>query len=163
MEIFTVSLFGHRRLENPFAAEEGLEKIVDSLLRSDRYVEFIVGREGDFDILAASVIRRRQKALDYGMSALVLVLPYPKAEYIKNCEAFERYYDEVRICDESGKAYFKAAYKVRNRIVIEQSDLIISCIEHNSGGAYQAAVYAERLGKQVINIADNSPYVPYKS
>ena len=154
MEIFTVSLFGHRRLENPFVVEERLEKIVDSLLHSDKYVEFIVGREGDFDILAASVIRRRQKALDYGMSALVLVLPYPKAEYINNLEAFEQYYDEVRICEESGKAYFKAAYKIRKRIVIEQSDLIISCIEHNSGGAYQAAAYGKRIGKRVINIAE---------
>ncbi|MGN0655472.1 MAG: hypothetical protein ACI4KR_01640 [Ruminiclostridium sp.] len=123
MEIFTVSLFGHRRLENPFAAEQRLEKIVDSLLHSDKYVEFIVGREGDFDILAASVIRRRQKALDYGMSALVLVLPYQKAEYSNNPSAFEQYYDEVRICEEASKAHFKAAYKIRNRIVAEQFDL----------------------------------------
>lgn len=127
---------------------------MDSLLRSDKYVEFIVGREGDFDILAASVIRRRKRALDYGMSALVLVLPYPKAEYINNCKAFERYFNEVRIFEESCKAHFKAAYKIRNRIVAEQSDLIVSCIEHKSGGAYQAAAYGERLGKWVINIAE---------
>lgn len=43
---------------------------------------------------------------------------------------------------------------LRNREMAERADLIICYIEHQSGGAYQAVQYAEKLGKTVINLAE---------
>ena len=76
MEVFTVSLFGHRRLEAPGDIERELEKQIRSLLREKEYVEFLVGRSGAFDLLAASCIRRCRRSMGEVHSALVLVLPY---------------------------------------------------------------------------------------
>lgn len=63
------------------------------MLRTKKYVEFYLGRNGDFDILAASVIKRLQKNYRNDNSALILVLPYP----VKDYEYYEKYYDEMAV------------------------------------------------------------------
>lgn len=64
MNIFTVSFFGHKTISNALAVEAKLEKIIRNLILSKEYVELLVGRAGEFDILTASVIRRVQRELD---------------------------------------------------------------------------------------------------
>lgn len=156
MNIFTVSLFGHREISNPLEVENALVKEVELLIRSKEYVEFLIGRNGDFDLLAASAIRRTQKALDRGNSALVLVLPYMTDEYRQNTAALENYYDEVEICEEAAESHFKAAFSTRNRIMAERSDLILCCIEHQSGGAFQTVKFARTLNKPIVNLAEKT-------
>lgn len=56
MNTFTVSFFGHRQIDNPFQVELQLEKIICSLLKRDEYIEFLVGRDGEFDQLVSSTI-----------------------------------------------------------------------------------------------------------
>lgn len=152
MDIFTISLFGHRTISNAFDVEAKLEKMIRTLIVAKEYVEILVGRTGEFDILAASVVRRVQSNLDRANSALVLVLPYMTSEYRKNAASFESYYDEVEICEKSAKAHFKAAMQIRNQCMIDRSDLVICRIEYNSGGAFQAVEYAKKQSVPVINI-----------
>lgn len=38
----------------------------------------------------------------------------------------------------------------------EQADLILCYIERESGGAYKAVQYAKKLGKEVINLAEET-------
>ena len=38
--------------------------MVCELLRTREYVEFYIGRNGEFDVIAASVIKRAQKSID---------------------------------------------------------------------------------------------------
>lgn len=57
MDIFTVCFFGHREIENALEVERSLEKTVTELIQTKEYVQCLVGREGEFDILAASVVR----------------------------------------------------------------------------------------------------------
>ena len=40
-----------------------------------------------------------------------------------------------------------------NRVMLDRSDLVICCIERNKGGAYQTMQYAQKQGKEIINIA----------
>lgn len=49
MRTFTVSFFGHRQIEAPFQVESQLEKLISQLLQQNEFVEFLVGREGEFD------------------------------------------------------------------------------------------------------------------
>ena len=98
MDIYTVSLFGHREINQPIMAAEKLEKVIRKLISSKEYVNFLIGRDGEFDIIAASVIRRIIKELDYGNASLTLVLPYMKAEYRDNEKEYLTYYDKVEIC-----------------------------------------------------------------
>lgn len=152
MNIYTVSLFGHRIISNTIAVDKALEQTVRELIETKEYVEFLVGRSGDFDILAASVIRRVQKELDRANSSLVVVLPYVTAEYRENEESFNNYYNETEICEKSVQAHYKAALQIRNQCMVDRSDLVVSCIEHNSGGAFNAVKYAEKIGVRVVNI-----------
>ena len=58
MDIYTVAFFGHRYIENPFVVEDRLELLISDLLRTKQYVVFLFGRDGDFDQLVSSTIRR---------------------------------------------------------------------------------------------------------
>ncbi|MDY3214928.1 MAG: hypothetical protein SOW77_06640, partial [Ruminococcus sp.] len=104
--------------------------------------------------LAASSIRRAVKQYGYGNTSIILVLPYMKAEYRDNEQNYLSYYDEVEICSESSDAHYKSAIQVRNRCMVDRSDLVVCCIQHNSGGAYKTVKYAIKQGKQVRNLAD---------
>lgn len=84
-----------------------------------------------------------------------LVLPYMKAEYRDNEKEYLNYYDEVEVCEESSDAHPKAAIRIRNRNLVDRSDLIVCCIQRKSGGAYKTMQYAEKRGKCIINLADN--------
>ena len=104
--------------------------------------------------MAAAAVRRAKKQYNYGNIFLTLILPYARAEFTNNEQAFLEYYDEVEICEKSARAYFKAAIQIRNRAMVDRSDMVISCIQHQSGGAYKTVKYAEKIGKTIINIAE---------
>lgn len=152
MNVFTVSFFGHRTVEDFIGTEKRLEKIIRRILHEKEYTEFLVGRDGEFDVLASSVIRRVVKSCGYGNSSLILVMPYMKAEYLQNKQSFHDYYDEIEICQQSERVHFKSAFAVRNRTMVDRSDLVVCCIEHDYGGAFNAVKYAEKLGIEIINI-----------
>ena len=59
-----------------------------------------------------------------------LVLPYMKAEYCDNKKEYLDYYDEVEVCAESSEAHPKSAIQVRNRSMIDRSDLVVCCVQH---------------------------------
>lgn len=154
LETFTVTFFGHRYIDNPFRVVELLESVIYDLIKQKPFVEFLVGRNGDFDQFVSSVVLRAKKKYRDDNSFLILILPYPTAEYQNNIDSFENYYDEIEICDTSSKAHFKSAIQTRNRQMVDRADLIICYLEHNSGGAYQTVQYAKKQGKAVINLAD---------
>ena len=152
MEVYTVSFFGHREIENALEVERKLEAKITELIQTKQYIEFLVGREGEFDILAASVVKRVKKRIDHGNCSLILILPYMKAEFRDNEKEFLEYYDDVEICEQSTKAHFKSAMQIRNRAMVDRSDLVICCIQHKSGGAYKTVQYAEKQDKNIFNV-----------
>ena len=149
LDIFTVSFFGHRQIENARQVEEQLDGLVRRFIREKEYVDFLVGRNGDFDQFVSSAVRRAKNDIDNANSSLILVLPYMTAEYANNKEQFEKYYDEVEIC---GSGHFKSAFQIRNRSMVDRSDLVVFCIDRIDGGAFQTAKYAKRIGKEYINL-----------
>ena len=153
MDTYTVAFFGHRYLDNPFQIEQRLDIIIEKLIRENEYVEFLVGRDGEFDQFVSSAVRRAKRHYRGDNNFLVLVLPYPKAEYLNNVEYFEEYYDEIEICQASAKAHFKGAIQIRNREMVDRADLIVCCIDHEYGGAYQTIQYAQKQNKKIINLA----------
>ena len=87
--------------------------------------------------MAASAIQRVPNHYGYGNTALVLVLPYMKSEYRNNEQSFLNYYDRVEICFESANPHYKSAIQVRNRCMVDRSEMVGCCIQHNNGGAYK--------------------------
>ena len=150
MDTYTVSFFGHRELDSPILIEEQLETIVLNLLSTKAYIEFLVGRDGDFDLLAASVIHRCKRTFRNDNSSLVWVMPYPTAEYRDNESAYRAYYDEIEICRESSGKHFKTAFQLRNRSMIDRSDLAVFYVQRKSSGAWKTLEYAKKHGTPVI-------------
>ena len=154
MNIYTVSFFGHREVEKPTEIEKHLDNLLYDLITQKEYVEFLIGRDGEFDLLASSAIRRAVKNYSSGNTAFILVLPYMRANYRDNEQNFLDYYDEVEICEESSSVHFKSAIQVRNRSMIDRSDLVVCWIQHKSGGAYKTIQYAEKQNRRIINLAE---------
>lgn len=131
--------------------ENRLDKLLYNLIMQYEYVDFLIGRDGDFDLLASAAIKRAIRSYGCGNTHFTLVLPYMKAEYRGNEQGYFDYYDEVEICSDSAEAHPKSAIQVRNRSIVDRSDLV-----NKSGGAYCTVQYAEKQGKKIVNIADEN-------
>lgn len=153
LDIFTVAFFGHRYIDNLFKVEELLEEQIRKLINEKEYVDFLVGRNGDFDQCASSTVLRVRKNVRDDNSSLILVLPYPTAEYLNNEDYFHDYYSDVDISYAASKSHPKSAIQIRNREMVDKADLIICYIEENAGGAWQTIKYAIDQKKTVINLA----------
>lgn len=154
MNIYTVSFFGHRYIEHGTEIEKCLDKLLHDLIIRKEYIDFLIGRDGEFDLLASAAVKRVVRSYGNGNTHFTLVLPYMKSEYRNNEQRFLDYYDEVEICFDSTEAYPKSAIQVRNRSLVDRSDLVVCCIQHKSGGAYKTIQYAEKKGKMIVNLAD---------
>ena len=75
-----------------------MEALVHALLLEKEYVEFLIGRDGDFDQIVSSAVKRQKRIVRDDNSSLIWILPYPTAELHNNTENFEAYYDEIEIC-----------------------------------------------------------------
>lgn len=154
LNTYTVSFFGHRIIKDPLLMEPRLETLICKLLKEKEYVEFLVGRDGEFDQIVSSTIRRCKRNIRDDNSAHVWVLPYVTAEFRDNEESFREYYNEIEICGAAADGHFKGAHQKRNREMVDRSDLIVFCIQRESGGAWQTMKYARKQNKPYINLND---------
>lgn len=148
MDIYRVSFLGHREVHDFKAVEEKLTKIISQLIQTKEFVEFQIGRNGEFDIVAASCIKRVQKSIGNQNSAMTLVLPYPVADM----EYYEKFYDQIFIPEEAERAHYKSAILKRNEWLVKNSELIIAYVHRDTGGAAKALKFAEMTRVKIIRI-----------
>lgn len=127
MSAFRVSLIGHRIVDNIDEIEQKVSCVAKNIILKNEYTEFYIGRNGDFDIIAASCIKKVQSELNRFSSSIFLVLPYT----VSNLEYYEKYYDAVIISDELSAIHPKSAITKRNEWLI----LLIAYVVRSSGGA----------------------------
>ena len=151
MDTLNISLFGHRKIEDLKLLDDKLMPLVHELIQMNPYVSFFIGRNGEFDEYAASVIKRVQKILGKENSEITLVLPYATADM----KYYEEYYDSVIIPESLYGVHPKSAITMKNRWMIDHSDLVIVNVERNCGGAYTAMKYAEKMQKKLINLCED--------
>ena len=152
MNTCTVSFFGHRMIDDMLEIENRLEQLIRTLLWEHEYVEFLVGRDGEFDQIVSSTIRRCKREYRSDNSSHIWVLPYLTAEFRDNEESFRDYYDEIEVCEAAARSHYKNAHQTRNRAMVDRSDLVVFCIQHASGGAWQTMKYTKKQGKPCINL-----------
>ena len=93
MTPYRIALIGHRDIYEYHRVQDGLEDCLRSLLQQKPFIEVYLGYNGDFDKIAASVIRRVQAELGSERCAMTLVLPYQNA----HLHDFEKRYDSIYI------------------------------------------------------------------
>lgn len=152
MEIYTVSLLGNKKINRHYEIEAILEDIVKEIITSKCYVEFLVCREGEFDLIAASVIRRVKKRKGYKNCSLNLVLPYATKHFQDNEKNYLGYYDNVEIFSKSDEKHIKEAFQTRNKYMVNSSNMVIFCVERNKGTAYRAKKYAISSRKEIVEV-----------
>lgn len=152
LDVYSVAFFGSRHISDYPETDKRLRKAIKELLCEHEYVEFLVGRHGEFDIMAASAVRTVKREYRDDNSSLILILPYITAEYRNNEKEFCNYYDEVELCAEAEAAHRKVAITVRNRKMAERADCVICRAEREHGGAYSAVQYAKTLKKRIIDL-----------
>ena len=118
LDIYRVTFLGHRRVEDILGIEHQLLPILQELIEKYDFVEFYIGRNGEFDELVAllvMLVQKSNKDRNCAMISLALVLPYP----IKDMEYYEKYYDEIIIYEAEKKPHPKRVITERNKFMID--------------------------------------------
>ena len=142
------SFFGHRDVFCDLKKE-----IIDAIevaINEYGINTFYVGDRGDFDRQAAGAVRLLKHK--YPNIKLVLVLPYFTNKLNEYKGIYEIDYDSIYIPSELADVHPKGAITKRNRIMVDESELIICYINRDFGGAYNTVKYAERQNKNIIHI-----------
>lgn len=100
---------------------------------------------GQFDALAAAVVRKQKE--QHPKMRSVLVLPYLDRPF----DASD--YDET-VYPPLEKVPKRYAISRRNERMIDRSDVVIAYVSHSFGGAYQTLCYAQRKQKRIVRYPD---------
>ena len=137
-----VTFCGHSQIPNSIDVAAALATIIEELI-AEGADEFYLGGYGEFDSLAARAVRSAKAA--HPEITATLVIPYMDREYDP------KYYD--------GSVYppletvpRRFAISKRNEWMIDQADVVVSCVLHGWGGAATTLKYAERKKKRIISV-----------
>ena len=135
-----VAFCGHREVFDPEAVDAWLNETVEELILEGVDC-FYLGVYGQFDTLAAAVVRQQKER--YLEIRSVLVLPYLDRSFDASA------YDETVYppLENVPKRY---AISRRNEYMIDRSDVVIAFVTHSFGGAYKSLCYAQRKQKRII-------------
>ena len=144
---------GHREIYGR-NIESSIELAIESILKKDNSFVFYSGDMGEFDKMCSAAVRtakRRHPELDI---KLMVVLPYMMAKINTDKDFYKNLYDDIIIPMELSDAHYKSAITKRNRWIIDRSDCLIAYVYRDFGGAYTTLKYANRMNKEIINLAD---------
>ena len=139
--------FGHR------VVLENIEPELSAAVRGavlDGCGVFYTGAMGEFDALFSSAVRKVKA--QHPHIRLICVKPYFSNDLNTRRDYYAAYYDDVIIPPELTGVHYRAAIPLRNRWLVEHSDLIISYLFRRDGGAFHAIQYAESCGKTIIPV-----------
>ena len=111
MDIFRVSFIGHRVVDEYRQVEEELDEVIELLHRKYGFIDFNVGRNGEFDDLATQAVRRFRREWEEWCE-LTLVEPYPVA----NLDIIEKSYD-IRAEQDEATAYESEAAEALKKAI----------------------------------------------
>ena len=133
-------------------SKEDEQKIISFLeeIVGDTPAELFLGGYGSFDEFARRCAEKYRKT--HPNVRLVFVTPYLTPEYQKNQLSYaQKLYDGV-VYPELERTPAKFAVLKRNRWMVDRADVVVACVSHAWGGAYQTYTYAKKKNKTVYNI-----------
>lgn len=138
------TFFGHKN--TPKEIEPTLRTTLIGLIENYNVTEFYVGNNGNFD----AMVRRQFEdlSLDYSInySVVLAYLPVKKNEYDN--------FTNTILPDGIEPVPKRFAISWRNKWMIQQSDIVVTYVTHNFGGAWQFKELAKRAGKIVIDLTE---------
>ena len=136
----TVTFFGHR--DTPKETEPALRLTLIDLIENKNATVFYVGNHGNFD----AMVRRQLENLSkiYPIKYYVVLAYMPG----KNAES-----DEHSILPEGIETVPRRfAINYRNKWMLNKSDIVVTYVTRNFGGAWEFQQMAERLEMMIIKL-----------
>lgn len=139
-----VTFCGHREVQKTETVWKWLYETVEELIMEGADC-FFLGGYGQFDSMAADVVRELQGKYPHIRS--VLVLPYLDREYDASG------YDES-VYPPLEKVPRRYAISRRNEYMIDNADVIVAYVVYGFGGASKTLKYAESKQKRILRYDD---------
>ena len=132
---------GHREASEKLCP--ALYTAIEEHITKHNVTEFIVGKYGNFDKLAAkAVIEAKQQYPDITLS---LLIPYhPAKRPIQKPSGF----DEIYFPEGMEKVPPKAAIIRANRYIVDRVDYLIAYVWHPASNAYDLVEYAQKSNRR---------------
>ena len=137
-----VTFCGHSQLADKDAIRKRLTDEIQTLLQTG-YRKFYLGGYGDFDTLAAVVLDELKDA--YPDMERLLILPYPDRKVDTSL------YDGT-LYPPLENVPKRFAISRRNKWMVENSSVMVACVDHDWGGAAKTLEHAVKKGLRIINI-----------
>ena len=143
---------GHRNIDknDEMTIVRELEKAIEAEI-VDGVLDFYNGAAYGFDLMAAQVVLQMKNK--YKNIKLHLIIPNEKQslkweeEQIRIYEFVKNNADSVEILSEH---YFRGCMQIRNRMLVDKSDVCICYIRKDSGGTAFTLNYAKKKGLKII-------------
>ncbi|MBR5948415.1 MAG: hypothetical protein IKZ82_07190 [Clostridia bacterium] len=135
-----VTFCGHREVQDPERVWKWLYVTIEGLIGEGADC-FYLGGYGQFDSMAAGVVRELK--MKYPQIRSVLVLPYFDREYDASG------YDES-IYPPLENVPRRYAISKRNEYMVDKVDVVVAYVIYGFGGASKTLRYAERKNKRII-------------
>ena len=138
------TFFGHK--DTPKEIEPTLRSTLIDLIENKNVNMFYVGNNGNFD----TMVRRQLEDLSQTYTITYhVVLAYLPTEKNKYDNLTNTIYPEGL---ETVPKRFAISW--RNKWMIQQSDIVVTYVTHNFGGAYQFTMLAENGAKEIIRLSN---------
>ena len=143
---------GHRSIDKNDEEKiiHQLEKAVESEI-ADGALDFYNGAAYGFDLMAAQVVLQMKNK--YENIKLYLIIPNEKQsakwgeEQIRIYDFVKNNADSVEVLSEH---YFRGCMQIRNRMLVDKSDVCICYIRKDSGGTAFTLNYAKKKGLRIV-------------
>ena len=139
----TVTFFGHK--DTPKEIEPTLRSTLIDLIENKNVNVFYVGNNGNFDTMVRRQLEDLSRVYPITYSVVLAYLPTVKNKYD---DLSNTIYPEGL---ETVPKRFAISW--RNKWMIQQSDIVVTYVTHNFGGAAQFKIFAEKQSKNVINLS----------
>ena len=163
---YIVCFTGNRPVSLPWKYNEDCElfltfktsfsNLIKALIENGaRY--FITGMAMGFDMIAAEVVLELKK--DYPEVKLESAIPCMN-QYKGWNESYKKRYNQIleradKVTYLTDKNYFDGCFHVRNRYMVDKSDLVLACSFSSGGGTVSTIKYALSKNKNLIIVSKN--------
>lgn len=140
----TVTFFGHK--DTPKEIEPTLRTTLIDLIENKNVTVFYVGNNGNFDTMLRRQLEDLSNTYSITYNVVLAYLPAKKSEYDD--------YTNTILPEGIETVHKRFAISWRNKWMIQQSDVVVTYVTHNFGGAAQFKEMAEKQGKTVIELSE---------
>jgi len=145
-KILTVAFWGHK--DAPESIQVKLKKILIHLIEDEGANVFYVGNQGNFDRIAAALLRELQ--LQYPHIRFYIVLAYMPTP----SQGAHEQRDETILPEVVAASPARFAISRRNDWMLEKSDTVVTYVTRSFGGAAKYKALAISKRKRTIEISE---------